>query len=253
MALRDQPYFPLYVQDYLSDEKLSLCSPQTQGVYIKMMCIFHKSDVYGGILLNQKDKQKESNRLNFALKFGKLLPFESDIIEAAIDELLDEKVLHIDGDFLYQKRMVHDNEVSIKRSISGKKGGDKSSGNKGEKRSKNLLKQKHKQNTEYEYEYEYEFSSYLKLIPEIWKPVLGEWLDYKKSRRESYKSDKSFLELFNKIRKLSNENIEIATEIVKQSMANNWAGLFELKNNGKNQSSNISGKIDPNDTEIFCN
>lgn len=125
MALRDQPYFPLYVQDYLTDEKLNMCSAATQGVYIKIMCIFHKSERYGGILLKQKDKQNENICFNFATKFVKLLPFDLPTIESALNELIDEKVLSIDGDFLFQKRMVKDNDISIKRATAGKKGGEK--------------------------------------------------------------------------------------------------------------------------------
>jgi len=60
MALRDQPYLPLYVQDYLTDEKLNECSPATQGVYIKLLCVLHKMEEYGTILLKQKRKQKVS-------------------------------------------------------------------------------------------------------------------------------------------------------------------------------------------------
>ena len=43
MALRDQPYLPLYVQDFLTDEKLAECSAMATGVYIRLMCIMHKS------------------------------------------------------------------------------------------------------------------------------------------------------------------------------------------------------------------
>ena len=123
MALRDQPYFPLYAQDFLSDEKLNLCSASAQGVFIKLMCIFHKSDTYGGILFKQKDKQKESIIENFAIKFAKLLPFDSETIKNALDELVDEGVLNIDGDFIFQKRMVRDGELSLKRSKAAKDGG----------------------------------------------------------------------------------------------------------------------------------
>ena len=57
MSLRNQPYFPLYVQDFLTDEKLNCCSASSQGVYIKIMCLLHKSEVYGELMLKQKDKQ----------------------------------------------------------------------------------------------------------------------------------------------------------------------------------------------------
>ena len=125
MALRDQPYLPLYVQDYLTDEKLNNCSASSQGIYIKVMCLFHKCDPYGGILLKQNDKQNESICLNFARKLSKQLPFDSIEINEALIELLHEKVLLIDGDFLFQKRMVKDNDISNKRSEIGKKGGKK--------------------------------------------------------------------------------------------------------------------------------
>jgi hypothetical protein len=135
MSLRDQPYLPLYVQDFLTDEKLIECSASTHGVYIRLMCIMHKSDDYGCILLKQKDKQsdkqedKQNNKQNesmvesFALKLSKQMPFSLKIITDALNELLEEKVLLIDGDKLSQKRMVKDGTLSSKRSKSAIKGG----------------------------------------------------------------------------------------------------------------------------------
>ena|SRR5688572_27476339 len=124
MALRDQPYLPLYIQDFLTDEKLNECSAASTGVYIKIMCLMHKSEDYGKILLKQKDKQKDSKTHNFATKFAKLLPFDLPTIESALKELLDEGVLKYEGDYLVQKRMVEDNELSVKRSVSGRLGGE---------------------------------------------------------------------------------------------------------------------------------
>lgn len=147
MSLRNQPYLPLYVQDYLTDEKLNLCSLATQGVYIKIMCIFHKSETYGGILLKQKDKQKENICLNFAYKLAKLLPINLADIESALNELLDEKVLLIEDDFLFQKRMLKDGKLSETRALIGKEGGKKT-----QEKYKNFAKAKNKANTEYEYE-----------------------------------------------------------------------------------------------------
>lgn len=145
MALRDQPYLPLYVQDYLTDEKLSMCSWSTQGVYIKLMCLLHKSEPYGTILLKQKDKQTENYALNFAIKITNLLPIDRDILYSAITELLEEGCLNVDGDKLFQKRMVRDNELSNIRAEAGKKGG---------KKTQKFAKAKNKANTEYEYIYE---------------------------------------------------------------------------------------------------
>jgi hypothetical protein len=150
MALRDQPYFPLYVQDFLTDEKLNCCSAATQGVYIKILCILHKQEEYGCILFKQKDKQTDDKLKNFALKFAKLLPFDSNTIHEALIELIDEGVLIIDGDKLYQKRMVKDGEISLTRSKAGKIGGGNP--NLFKQNDKQMFKQKYKQNTENENE-----------------------------------------------------------------------------------------------------
>ena len=123
MALRDQPYFPFYVNDYLTDEKLCECSAMAQGVYIRIMCLMHKSSEYGTILLQQKDKQSEQQIKNFAAKLVRNMPFDVDIIEKSLNELINERVLSIDGDKLLQKRMIRDNDISIKRALSGSKGG----------------------------------------------------------------------------------------------------------------------------------
>jgi len=125
MALRDQPYLPLYVQDIMTDEKLNECSAATHGIYIKgIMCLMHKSDPYGKILLKQKYKQTDKQILNFASQLAKNLLYTENEISLALTELINEQVCFIEGDYLIQKRMVKDNEISEKRALAGKKGGD---------------------------------------------------------------------------------------------------------------------------------
>lgn len=130
MSRRNQPYIPLYVQDFQTDEKLMECSASATGVYIRLMCIMHKSETYGTILLKQKDKQSDKQVLNFAYKVAKFLPYDLVTIEEGISELLDEKVLEIDGDLLIQKRMVKDGNISEARAKAGSKGGINSSSRK---------------------------------------------------------------------------------------------------------------------------
>lgn len=155
MSLRNQPYLPLYIQDFQTDEKLMECSAAATGVYIRILCILHKTDNYGEILLRQKDKQSDKQIKNFALKFAKFLPYTDAVVFAAVEELVDAGVLIIDGDRLFQKRMVKDAELSIKRSLSGKLGGDSN-----KERLDNFAKAKPKAkgqaNAEYESEYENE-------------------------------------------------------------------------------------------------
>jgi hypothetical protein len=124
MALRDQPYLPLYIQDIMTDEKLNECCASTHGIFIKgIMCLMHKSDEYGKILLKQKYKQTEKQSKNFACQLVKHLPYSAQEIENAIDELIKEKVCYFEKEYLCQKRMIRDNEISLIRAESGKKGG----------------------------------------------------------------------------------------------------------------------------------
>lgn len=124
MALRDQPYLPLYIQDFLTDEKLMECSAAATGVYIRIMCLMHKSDPYGTILLRQKDKQIGELIPDFAAKLARHFPYPLEIILLAIGELLAEKCLFIEGDYLVQKRMVKDGKLSLTRSKTGSLGGE---------------------------------------------------------------------------------------------------------------------------------
>lgn len=129
MALRDQPYLPLYIQDFMTDEKLAECSACTTGVYIRLMCLMHKSDEYGKILLKQKYKQNTEQVKNFAAQISKQMPYDFHTVTKSLEELLHEKVLLMEGDMLIQKRMVKDNDISEKRALSGKLGGESTAQN----------------------------------------------------------------------------------------------------------------------------
>ena len=56
------------------------------------------------------------------------------------------------------------------------------------------------------------------------------WMRYKSERKESYKSELSKKSFYNNLLKLSNNNPTIAAQIIEQSISNNWAGIFEIKN-----------------------
>lgn len=73
--------------------------------------------------------------------------------------------------------------------------------------------------------------------------VVNEWYDYKKARRETYKTEKSKKMFEEKLLKLSNNNPVTAKSIVEQSMANNWAGIFELKETKKENVNMVNGTV----------
>jgi len=123
MALRNQPYIPLYVQDVLTDEKLIECSAQSHGVYFRLICLLHKQEEYGKLFLKQKHKQTRNKFKNFATMLTKQMPFTEEIIFNSLMELAEEKVISITDDALSQKRMIKDNNLSLIRATSGKMGG----------------------------------------------------------------------------------------------------------------------------------
>ena len=187
MALRDQPYLPLYVQDFLTDEKLSECSAQSTGVYIRIMCIMHKSEQYGNILLKQKHKQTDKQILNFALLLAKHFPYSVDVIESSLTELIEEGVLIMQGDLLIQKRMVKDNELSIKRAESGKKGGIKSLG-----KEQDFAQAKFQANTENEIDIENDIDIKNKGASKFKIPTISEISEYCKERQNKVDADRFF-------------------------------------------------------------
>lgn len=63
-------------------------------------------------------------------------------------------------------------------------------------------------------------------------PVFIQWLDYKKERKEAYKSARGIKAALEELRNLSGNDPDKANLIIHQSFARNWAGMFELKNYG---------------------
>ena len=63
--------------------------------------------------------------------------------------------------------------------------------------------------------------------------VVEAWLAYKKEKKQTYKSERSIKALCTKIKELSGGDVNTAGKVIDQSMANNWAGLFELKHEVK--------------------
>lgn len=60
-----------------------------------------------------------------------------------------------------------------------------------------------------------------------WDILFNDWFDYKKDRKETYKNAKSIEAFKTKLKNMSKNNIKTAKEIIADSMANNYAGIFE--------------------------
>lgn len=227
----------------MTDEKLNECSASTHGIYIKgIMCLMHKSETYGKILLKQKYKQTSSKEKNFALMLASHLPYKTDEIECALIELINEKVCHYEDDYLCQKRMIKDNMISEARSIAGKNGGIETQKNKS-KPKKKFAKAKPKANSEYESEddtvdeFVYGFES--KQFKNFWNI----WNKHLKAKRKDYKSIISEQAAMNKLVKLADGKESEAIELINHAVANNWQAFFPINNfnNGKGQATTKTG------------
>jgi hypothetical protein len=73
----------------------------------------------------------------------------------------------------------------------------------------------------------------LSFISSEYMEAFQEWLDYKKARKETYQTQMGVKKCYSHLLKLCEDNPAVAKQIVDQSIANNWAGLFELKTPGK--------------------
>lgn len=229
MALRNQPYLPLYVQDFLTDEKLIECTALATGVYAKTMCVMHKSEVYGTILLKQKDKQKDKQVENFALKLAKFLPWSLEVIIEGLEELLFEGVLFIEGDFLKQKRMIKDGNISDKRAVAGSKGGKKTLG-----KDVDFAQAKYQANSEYENEGENEIKDDSNLV---FKNTLLKNEKWKKTVSEHFKISVTEVEL-----KLDQFYNHLTTDFKNHTSMNefakhfkSWVPVHKLKNEKSNE------------------
>ena len=70
------------------------------------------------------------------------------------------------------------------------------------------------------------------VAPNMVEPV-ETWLAYKKEKAQSYKPT-GFKTFYKKLCELSGNNPQVAMAIIEQSMQNNYAGIFPLRNNNNN-------------------
>lgn len=59
--------------------------------------------------------------------------------------------------------------------------------------------------------------------------VFGEWLAYKQARGNGYRTQASLEACYERLMTLSDGDPATAREVVRQSVANNWSGIFELR------------------------
>lgn len=79
----------------------------------------------------------------------------------------------------------------------------------------------------------------------ILSELMKKWVDYKKSIKNSYKSQSSLDIVAKKLNELSGGDYQKAEAIVEQSIANQWQGLFELRQTQNATRGNSQLPVDP--------
>lgn len=90
-------------------------------------------------------------------------------------------------------------------------------------------------------------------VPEGFLPIIKIWCEYKRDKKQKYKSQKSFQTMVNHLHKLSKGNPHDAKLIVEQSIGNNYAGLFELSNKLSTNNLPLGFKLEDDRNEVMKN
>jgi len=132
---------------------------------------------------------------------------------------LEELGIDLSLDFIELKRSFEGASKELSSSISNSKGNSKGNSNNNIYNNINIVKQK-KQNFDF-------------IENEDWKNLFTQWIEYKIKIKDALKPI-SYKPAFDKLQKLSNGDLTQAKEIVGNSIANGYKGLFELKNKFQN-------------------
>lgn len=198
---KDLPYFRFTAFEWLNDD-ISLESYETKGVFADVCAYYWFKNCS---ITKAKLEQRFSNALTSieALIKSQIIKVNSDT------DFVEISFLNSQFDQLSQLRKV--------RQDAGRKGGQQSL---------SKPKAKPKQNRSYKDKDNNKDKEYIK--PEF-KETFYRWLSYKKDKKQSYKNEDSIKMAYEKLIKLSGSNPETAKLIIEQSLANNWDGLFALK------------------------
>ncbi len=70
---------------------------------------------------------------------------------------------------------------------------------------------------------------WLSTLQEPWQGVMRQWLEYKAARKETYKTEVGARKCMTMLQNLAGGNPQVAQLIIDQSIGNNYAGLFALR------------------------
>lgn len=105
-----------YPSDWRGDERLSICSISSRGLWIEMLCIMHHSEPYGELRING---------LPLSIKqLGSITRLEQTDLNMLLDELKSAGVFSESDGVIFSRRMKRDEDRSNVKSQNGSRGGN---------------------------------------------------------------------------------------------------------------------------------
>lgn len=83
----------------------------------------------------------------------------------------------------------------------------------------------------------------LAFISEEYKDTFFTWLNYKRERRERYKTQASLETAYKRLLNLGSNDAQLVKQVIEQSIGNNWAGLFALKSKQQNSTNHATDTL----------
>lgn len=112
-----KPWLKFFPADWIGDERLRLCSLAARGLWVDLMCLMHKSDPYGHLLVNGLAPSTK--------QLSRMLGASATEIHARLKELRDAGVFSLtDFSVIYSRRMVRDAQRQARMQEQGKLGGN---------------------------------------------------------------------------------------------------------------------------------
>ena len=200
------PYFKFTPTEWLTGD--IVYEPyEIQGLFINICALYWQRD--GELKVEEIEKRYK----------------QANAIQSLIDRFIFVENGYISISFLYEqfKERKHKSQTN---KLNGSKGGRAKVANAKRTPSERVAnKNKNKNNKKNKEEEEKKRD----FIDPLFLQVFTDWINYKKQRNETYKAEAGEKAFYNLLLKLSNNNPVTAKSIVETSMANNWAGIFELK------------------------
>lgn len=208
----------------MTDSGLRLCSWDTKGVYIDLLCIMAESNRYGYLEINDKAPTQEM--------LIKRLSIHHKTLKKCLRELQDHGILSSDNGVLYSRKMTKQFTQHAQQKDFGKKGGNptlnptlKAPLNPTLKVDKELDTDKERKKTPNPLKGEIIQEMKLPFESEIFKKTWNDWILH----RKEIKKPLSYLAQRKQLDKFSALSEELAIKAIDHSICNGYQGVFEEK------------------------